>query len=101
MSSSDSSVIIIGGDNSQKLIEVTPQAPTLDAGWSLWFIKVPSKYTIPSVTGIDYYVNDQKVSAGTYQIPSGSSVTIKAVPQKGYTFPYNVVTVNQWTFWSS
>lgn len=101
MSSSDSSVVIIGGDSSQQLIQVTPQAPTFTAGWSFWFIKVPSKYTIPSMTGVDYYVNGQKVNAGTYQVPSGSSVTIKAVPQKGYTFPYNTVTINQWSYYSS
>ena len=101
MSSSDSSVVIDSGDNDQKLVEVTPKAPTFKAGWKFWFIKVPSKYTIPSVTGVDYYVNGKKTTAGTYQIPAGSSVTVKALPQKGYTFPYNAVTINQWTYYGN
>lgn len=77
---------------------VTPVAPTYKAGWSFLFIKVQSEYTIPSVTGIDYYVNGSKVAAGTYKIPSGTSVAIEAKPQQGYSFPLNTVVINRWTF---
>lgn len=77
---------------------VTPVAPTYKAGWSFWFINVESEYTIPSVTGIDYYVNGSKVAAGTYTIPRGTSVGIEAKPQQGYSFPLNTVVINRWTF---
>ncbi|MBR5951007.1 MAG: RICIN domain-containing protein [Actinomycetaceae bacterium] len=77
---------------------VTPVAPTYKAGWSFWFIKSQSEYIIPSVTGIDYYVNGSKVEAGTYKVPSGTTVSVEAKPQAGYSFPLNTTIVNRWTF---
>jgi hypothetical protein len=42
-------------------------------------------YTVPSTTGVSYTVNGKSVTAGTYKASSGSTVTIVATAQPGYT----------------
>jgi hypothetical protein len=52
--------------------QVTPVAPTLGA----------TSYTIPTVTGVDYMVDNVVKAAGTYN--ASTKVTITAVAQAGY-----------------
>jgi len=42
-------------------------------------------YRIPATTGVEYRINSQAVAAGTYSLAQGSSVTVTAVAQPGYT----------------
>ena len=65
---------------------VTPTAPTYDAGTDI--------VTIPSVTGVDYYVDGTLVPSGPYG-PITQSVFVEAQPQAGYKFPANAD--NDWT----
>ena len=47
--------------------------------------------TIPTVNGVDYQV-DGKTVTGTVTVPSGGTVTVTAVPQKGYAFTAGTTT---------
>lgn len=43
-----------------------------------------ANYTIPTTTGVDYYVGATKVAAGTYPAEDGSTITVTAQAQAGY-----------------
>lgn len=66
---------------------VTPTAPTYDAG--------THTITIPTVTGVTYYIDDVVVT-GTYVLTSGQTKVVVAEPNQGYEFP--AVTDNDWLF---
>jgi hypothetical protein len=57
--------------------EVTPAAPTYDAGTDI--------VTIPATTGVIYSVDDEDVAAGPYG-PITESVMVEARPAAGYAF---------------
>lgn len=42
-------------------------------------------FTIPSSTGVDYFVNGVKTAAGSYNSTDGSTITITVLPKAGYT----------------
>ncbi|MDT4963358.1 MAG: hypothetical protein QOF87_3005 [Pseudonocardiales bacterium] len=46
---------------------------------------VGASYTLVSSTGVDYFVSDIKTAAGTYPAVDGSTVTVTAQGQAGYT----------------
>lgn len=60
---------------SPSIISVTPLAPSFN--YSL------RTYTIPTTTGVDYFVNGAKTIAGKY--PGSKTVTITATAQSGYS----------------
>lgn len=70
-------------DDTDDLDEVTPTAPTLDAG----------DVTIPTVTGVTYRVDGEPV---TGDITVVGSLTVTATPDAGYVFPVGATT--SWTF---
>lgn len=41
-------------------------------------------YTIPDVTGVQYYVNDSAINAGTYSTNGALSITVTAAAKSGY-----------------
>ena len=43
-----------------------------------------ASYTVASTVGIDYYLGEVKLAAGTYDVADGSSVTITAKAQTGF-----------------
>ncbi|SDX03202.1 beta-N-acetylhexosaminidase [Arthrobacter sp. cf158] len=51
-------------------------------------------YTIPAVAGVVYLMEGKEAAAGTYRKPAGT-VTVTAVPAKGYVFTDSAVT--QWS----
>lgn len=56
-------------------------------------------YTIPSKTGVDYFVNGTPVAAGTYHVGAGNvSITITAQAQEGYIISEEVQTEWSHTF---
>jgi hypothetical protein len=65
----------------------TPTPPTYDAG--------THTITIPTVTGVTYYIDDEPVT-GTYVLTSGQTKVVVAEPNSGYEFP--AVTDNDWLF---
>jgi hypothetical protein len=65
----------------------TPTAPTYDTG--------THTITIPTVTGVTYYIDDEPVT-GTYVLTTGESKVVVAEPNAGYEFP--AVTDNDWLF---
>jgi hypothetical protein len=65
----------------------TPTAPTYDAG--------THTITIPTVTGVTYYIDDVAVT-GTYVLTTGETKVVVAEPNAGYEFP--AVTDNDWLF---
>lgn len=69
------------------VLVATPTAPTYDAG--------THTITIPTVTGITYYVDDVAVT-GTVVLTVGQTKLVVAEPNAGYTFP--AVTDNDWLF---
>jgi len=60
------------------LTSATPTAPTYDAGTDI--------ITIPSVTGVEYYIDGALVPAGPFG-PITSNKLVKAEPALGYKFP--------------
>lgn len=66
------------------LVEVTPTAPTYNSTTDI--------ITIPSVTGVNYYIDGELVT-GTYG-PITSNTLVEAQPAAGYKFP--AVTDNDW-----
>lgn len=60
--------------------EVTPTQPTFNAG--------TNTITIPAVTGVTYYINDDPVSAGAVVITEDTVVTAR--PNAGYVFAAGV-----------
>lgn len=66
--------------------KATPTAPT--------FVSATNKLTIPTVTGVGYYIAGVKQSAGDQTISANTTVT--AQPENGYYFEPNTVT--EWTF---
>lgn len=57
------------------LAAVTFVDPTCDSDGS---------YTIPTTTGVTYYIGDQVVAAGVYPITSNTTVTVNAKANTGY-----------------
>jgi hypothetical protein len=51
-------------------------------------------YTIPSTKHVSYTVNGKSVSAGTHSAANGSTVTVTAIADTGYSMGHNVST---WT----
>ncbi len=49
------------------------------------FAPTQATYTIPSTTGVDYLVTGVKTAAGTYNAVDGSTVTIAAQAQSGFS----------------
>lgn len=41
-------------------------------------------YTIPSVLGVEYYIGETKIAAGTYTVSINSAITITAMAAEGY-----------------
>jgi hypothetical protein len=66
---------------------VTPTPPTYDSP--------THTITIPTVTGVTYYIDDVAVT-GTYVLTSGQTKVVVAEPNNGYEFP--AVTDNDWLF---
>jgi hypothetical protein len=66
---------------------VTPTPPTYDSP--------THTITIPTVTGVTYYIDDVAVT-GTYVLTSGQTKVVVAEPNSGYEFP--AVTDNDWLF---
>ena len=65
--------------------EVVPVQPSFDSA--------TNKITIPTITGVEYFISDVKVT-GTKTITENTEVV--AYPASGYVFPLN--TVRNWTF---
>lgn len=66
---------------------VTFKAPTCD---------VLGSYTIPTMTGIKYYIDGKVVASGTYTAQNGKTITVMAVAEEGYNIKKNAT--NQWTY---
>lgn len=66
--------------------EVAPTVPSFNQG--------TNTITIPSVTGVNYYINDVLQTAGPVVITENTVVT--AAPAQGYKFP--AVTDNDWLY---
>lgn len=70
----------------------TPTVPT--------FVPSTGVITIPSVTGVEYYVDDVKATAGAQTaIAGGVTVEVVAMPATGYYFPHNFDA--DWSFTST
>ena len=73
------------------LVDVTPTAPTYTPATCTGpGVFGPGSFTIPAVGGVQYQVDINgggynNVGAGTYPVPIGTVVRIKAVPLFGYT----------------
>ena len=73
------------------LVDVTSTAPSFaPAACTAPGTYSPGSFTIPAVAGVQYEVDVNgggyaNVGAGTYPVPVGTVVTIKAVPLFGYT----------------
>jgi hypothetical protein len=71
---------------SGSVTSVTPTMPTYNASTDI--------VTIPSITGVDYYVDGELVPAGAFG-PITEDVFVEAQPQAGYKFPAGKD--NDWT----
>ncbi len=70
-------------------IEVVPTEPT--------FNEATGVVTIPSKTGVQYFIDGEPVSGGAKDpIEPGATITITAEPKEGYYFPHN--TLATWEF---
>lgn len=69
------------------LVEVTPTQPT--------FVPATGVITIPTISGVSYAIAGEVVT-GTYTVPSGESVIVKAFADPGYKFPKN--TDDDWQY---
>lgn len=65
----------------------TPAAPV--------FADKPSTYALPTITGVQYYVNGTATAPGTYKANGTGTVEITARPQDGYVFAEDATT--SWT----
>ena len=67
--------------------QATPAAPTVSQATCDGTTVVNPSYTIPATTGVDYFVDGASTptAAGTYPASPGSTVTVTAAPQAGYT----------------
>lgn len=63
---------------SSALTSATPTAPTYNASTDI--------ITIPTVTGVEYYIDGELVPAGPFG-PITSNKLVKARPATGYFFP--------------
>jgi len=63
-------------------LTATPTEPTYDAG--------TNTLTIPTITGVTYYINDEAQAAGPQVLTE--NVIVEARPNVGYKFPANVDT---------
>lgn len=66
-------------------IAVTPAAPTFSDAACSGGAPSQALYTIPSSTGVDYFVNGVQTAAGSYNGADGSTITITALAKAGYT----------------
>jgi hypothetical protein len=64
---------------------VTPAAPTFVDDVCSGSTRAGASYTLAATAGVDYFVNGVKTAAGTYPATDGSTITITALPQAGYT----------------
>ena len=70
----------------------TPTVPT--------FVPSTGVLTVPSVTGVEYYVDDVKATAGAQTaIDGGVTIEVVAKPATGYYFPHNFDA--DWSFTST
>jgi hypothetical protein len=65
--------------------EVMPAPPTFNDDVCVDYSPSGASYTIPGTTGVDYFVDGVETAAGTYDATDGSTVTVTAQPQPGYT----------------
>jgi hypothetical protein len=63
---------------------VTAQPPTFNDDSCVDFAPSGASYTITATTGVDYFVDGVRTSAGTYPATDGSTVTVTAQPQAGF-----------------
>ncbi|HEY2271854.1 MAG TPA: hypothetical protein VGH30_03725 [Jatrophihabitantaceae bacterium] len=62
-----------------------PVTPTFSDDQCVGHSPSSATYTIPSTTGVDYYVNKVLTAAGKYTATDGSTIKVVAKPQTGYT----------------
>ena len=67
------------------IVDANPTAPTFTADSCVNYVNVGASYTIPTTTGVDYYVGGVKTDAGTYPATAGTTVVVTAVAKTGYT----------------
>jgi hypothetical protein len=60
-------------------------APTFTANVCVSGVPAGASFTLPSVTGMDYYVDGTKTAAGKYSAKDAAVVAITAEAQKGFT----------------
>lgn len=53
-------------------------------------------YTVPEMQGVKYYVNGQVVDKGKHVVANGTTVTINAVAEEGFSIKEGAT--NQWTY---
>jgi hypothetical protein len=70
-------------DASPNCAETTP--PTFTDDVCVSSVPTAATYTIADTTGVDYYVDSVLTAAGTYTATDGSTITVEAKPQLGYT----------------
>lgn len=73
------------------LITVTPIQVTFTA----IACDADGTYTIPTVTGVEYYIGETKVAAGVYTVSVGSTITVTAMAAEGYQL---ADVVSTWSF---
>lgn len=83
-------IMIKFGDSPQCASTVTPTFTNDECASS---VPTSDTYTIASTPGVDYYVNSVLTTAGTYPATDGSTITVEAKPQAGYT----LVGTSSWT----
>jgi hypothetical protein len=62
-----------------------PATPTFTNDECASSVPSSATYTIASTPGVDYYVDAVLTTAGTYTATDGSTISVEAKPQSGYT----------------
>jgi LPXTG-motif cell wall-anchored protein len=77
----EKTITLEGTIDADRSCEVTPEQPTLNGTEEC---AVLDTYTIPTTLGVDYFVDGEKVDAGTYDLAAGETVVITAAAQEAY-----------------
>ena len=67
------------------IVAVTPAPATFSDAACSGGAPVQALYTIPSSAGVDYFVNGVNTAAGSYNAADGSTITITAKAETGYS----------------
>jgi len=84
--------VVVLGEAAEQVTPVTPRAPSFSDvnGWK------HDRVVIPAVEGVEYLIDGQVVTAGSYPVAKAATVTVEARALEGYAFPEGTQT--SWTY---